>query len=69
MIQEIITYIIITAAFGTVFLNALKFFGILRKKKKHASACGSCSGACEVKELHIASKTNFRKQGLYQFYR
>ena len=55
MIQEIITYLILTAAFG---MTALKLFRLLlsfKKKKqeeaKTAGKCGSCSTGCALKDL------------------
>lgn len=64
MIQNIIAYLIISIAFGTLILNILRFFNIGRKKSANSSKCGGCSAGCEMKELH-----QFKKQKNYDQYR
>ena len=64
MIQNIIVYIIISIAFGTLALNILQFFNLVGKKSTNSAKCSGCSGGCEIKELHQFKKekpTNYNQ--------
>jgi hypothetical protein len=64
MIQDIIAYLIISAAFGALTLNILQFFNLTDKKSANSSKCGGCSGGCEMKEIHQFKKdkpTNYNQ--------
>lgn len=52
MIQEIISYLIISIAFGILALNIIRFFKLDGKKPANTSQCGGCSTNCEIKNLH-----------------
>lgn len=66
MIQEIIAYLIIIAAFGIFIYRILQFFNLTSKK---ADKCGGCSTGCSLKELHVVNnKVKFDKKELYRFY-
>ena len=65
MVQDIIAYIIIAAAFGVLGFRILQFFNLTKKK---ASKCGGCSTGCSLKELHVANKPKFNKNDQYSFY-
>lgn len=69
MIQEVITYIIITIAFGTVIYKIIHFFSLAGKKNKNRHQCSGCSsGGCDIKELHIANKPFQIKKDQYRLY-
>jgi len=68
MIQEIIAYLIIAIAFGILALNILRFFNLVGKKNVNSSKCGGCSTGCEMKEIHLASKSRLVKHDQYKFY-
>lgn len=65
MIQEIITYAIITTASGVLLLRILQFFNFTKTK---SDKCGSCSTGCAAKELHVFKKVRFNKKDPYRIY-
>ncbi|MCW0484722.1 hypothetical protein [Gaoshiqia sediminis] len=56
MIQEIITYLIIVAAVGSVFLRLYKLVVRLSQQKSAGpnGKCGGCSAACALRDLPAA---------------
>lgn len=52
MIQEILTYLILSIAFGYFFYGIYRFF----VPKMNASACGGCA-SCDIKK-ELASRAN-----------
>jgi hypothetical protein len=65
MIQDIIAYIIIIAAFGILLYRILQFFNLTKKKP---AKCGNCATSCSLKELHIVNKDKFDNKDQYRFY-
>jgi len=68
MIQEIIAYLIIIAAFGVFIYNILSFFNFSGRKTEKSGNCTGCTTGCEMKELHLINKPKFSKQDQYKFY-
>jgi hypothetical protein len=68
MIQEIIAYLIITAAFGVFSYKVLSFFNLVGKKTAKSGNCAGCTSGCEMKELHVMNKPKLSKHNKYQFY-
>lgn len=69
MMQEILTYIIVTIAFVVAAYRILQSFNLIGKKKADAAKCSSCSGGCEIKEIHAMNGQKLVKHNKYQFYR
>lgn len=69
MIQEILTYIIVAIAFVVAAYRILQSFNLIGRKKSDAAKCGSCSGGCEIKEMHAMNRQKPVKHNKYQFYR
>jgi len=65
MIQEIIAYLIVAAAFGKCIHSIWSFFKA--KNQVKPSACSGCSTGCETKELRLMPK-RFPKNDLYKYY-
>ena len=68
MIQDIIAYLILFAAFGIFIQKILRFLNLSRKSKSNSSACGGCTTGCEMKEIHLMKKGKFAKRDQYRFY-
>ncbi|MFY9154038.1 MAG: FeoB-associated Cys-rich membrane protein [Prolixibacteraceae bacterium] len=69
MIQEILTYLIVSAAFAIAVYRILQSFNLIGGKTANTAKCSSCSGGCEVKELHVMNGKKLVKHNKYQFYR
>lgn len=69
MIQEVITYIIVATAFGVAIYRTLQSFNLIGRRKSDAAKCSSCSGGCEIKDLHVMNGQKPVKHNKYQFYR
>lgn len=65
MIQDIIAYLIVGAAFGILIYRILQFFNLTGTKQ---SKCGGCTTGCSLKELHVVNKAKFDKKDQYRFY-
>lgn len=65
MIQDIIAYTIVFAAFGFLIFRILQFFNLTRKKQEK---CGDCTSGCSIKELHVVDKIKFNNNDRYKFY-
>ena len=65
MVQDIIAYIIITAAFAILLYRILQFFNLTKKK---SNKCVGCATGCSLQELHIVSKSKFNKANQYLYY-
>lgn len=64
MVQDIIAYIIITAAFAILLYRILQFFNLTEKKP---SKCGGCATGCSLHELHIVTKSKYNKADQYRY--
>ncbi len=65
MVQVIITYIIILAAFGMLIYRILQFFNLTKKK---TAKCSGCTTGCSLKELHVVNKAKFDTKDQYSLY-
>jgi hypothetical protein len=65
MVQDIIAYLIIGAAFGILAYRILQFFNLTKRKP---AKCGGCATGCSLKELHVVNKAKFNKKDQYRFY-
>lgn len=65
MVQDIIAYIIILAAFCLLFYRVLQFFNLTNKKP---TTCGGCVSGCSLKELNVVKKAKFDKDDQYRIY-
>ncbi len=68
MIQEIIAWLIIIAAFGMLILHVLRFFNLTGKKNTKPGTCSGCSSGCEMKEIHQISKEKIVSTDQYRYY-
>ena len=65
MVQDIIAYLIISAAFGLLLYRVLQFFNLTKKKP---AKCGGCASGCSLKELHVVNIAKFDKDDQYRIY-
>lgn len=65
MVQDIIAYLTIAAAFGVLIYRILQFFNLTGTKQ---AKCGGCTTGCSLKELHVASKPKFDRNDQYRLY-
>lgn len=65
MIQDIIAYLIISAAFGILVFRILQFFNLTKKKP---TKCVGCESGCSLKEMHVVNKIKYDKNDQYRFY-
>lgn len=68
MIQEIVTYLIVTAASVSFAYKMLSFFNVTGKKRAKTGNCSGCGGSCELHQAIPLKNGNLRKRDKYQFY-
>jgi hypothetical protein len=68
MIQELITYLIISVAVISLIYKILSFFGVVGSSKASVGKCAGCSGSCGINSPGITERRSFSKPNKYQFY-